>query len=71
MLKVLRVRDEGIAWPSIELVRTEWGGVDVALSGTAAERAAARGLSSFAVSLTHEDGYAAAVVVAAESVAPE
>lgn len=67
VLKVLRARDVGIPWPSIETVRTEWGGLDVVLSGAAAEQAASEGLKSFDVSVTHDGGFAVAVVVAAGS----
>jgi len=66
-LKVLRRPDVGIAWPSIEVVRTASGGVALALSGRAAEQAASEGLTSFDVSLTHEAGFAVAVVLAEES----
>lgn len=67
LLKVLRARDVGIDWPSLEIVRAEWGGVEVVLSGTAAKRASEEGLDSFSASLTHDGGFAAAVVLAKES----
>jgi holo-[acyl-carrier protein] synthase len=65
-LKVLHAHDIGIAWPSIEVVRTDWGGVSLALTGVAAARAAEEGLASFALSLSHEDGFAVAVVISEE-----
>jgi len=52
-MKVLRPGDAAVPWPSIEVVR----------DATGAELAAAAGLTAFALSLTHEDAYAAAVVV--------
>lgn len=66
-LKVLRRPDVGIAWRSIEVVRTDKGGVALALSGTAAEQAAGEGLTSFDLSLSHEGGFAIAVVLAEEA----
>lgn len=65
-LKVLHAHQLAIPLATIEVVRTEWGGVDIRLSGEAAMRAEEEGLTSFAVSLTHEEGYAAAVVLAEE-----
>jgi len=66
-LKVLHAHELTIPLTTIEVVRTEWGGVDIHLSGEAATRAAEERLTSFAVSLTHEEGYAAAVVLAEEA----
>jgi holo-[acyl-carrier protein] synthase len=67
-LKVLHAHDIGIAWPSIEVVRASWGGVELALSGVAAARAEEEGLTSFALSLSHEEGFAVAVVISEENV---
>ena len=63
-MKVLRPGDAAVPWPSIE-VRARRRGRSAALTlhGPAAELAAAAGLTDFALSLTHEDDYAAAVVV--------
>ena len=61
--KTLGIRDEGVGWPSVE-VRLEDGAPTIALHGRAAELARDAGLSGFAVSLTHEAGFAAAVVLA-------
>lgn len=66
-LKVLRAHELAIPLSSIEVVRTDWGGVEIQLSGAAADRAAEEHLTSFALSLTHEAGYAAAVVLAEEA----
>jgi len=63
-LKVLPASDEGFSFRSIE-VRTEPSGrVHLELSGPAAKLAAQAGVIEIALSLTHEGGYAAAVVVA-------
>jgi holo-[acyl-carrier protein] synthase len=63
VMKVLQPgRDDAVPWPEIEVVRTA-GAPLLALHGRAAELAAAAGLTSFALSFTHEDEYAAAVVV--------
>lgn len=66
-LKVLRAHELAIPLSSIQVVRTEWGGVEIQLSGAAAARAAEENLTSFALSITHEDGFAAAVVLAEEA----
>ena len=66
-LKVLHAHELAIPLATIEVVRTAWGGVDLRLSGEAATRATEEGLTSFSVSLTHEEGYAAAVVLAEEA----
>jgi holo-[acyl-carrier protein] synthase len=63
-LKVLRPRDEGIPWNSIEVRRDPSGWVELALSGPAAALAAAAGVTDLSVSISHEGGFAAAVVVA-------
>jgi holo-[acyl-carrier protein] synthase len=62
-MKVLRPGDAAVPWPSIEVVRDAEGVPVLTLHGPAAELASAAGLVAFAVSLTHEDAYAAAVVV--------
>jgi holo-[acyl-carrier protein] synthase len=63
-LKALRPTDDGISWTSIEVVREPGGWCDVRLTGAAAELAARAGIRSLALSVTHEQGLAAAVVVA-------
>lgn len=63
-MKALRVADEAVPWHSIEVRRDPAGWVDLALSGRAAELAAAAGVGELAVSLTHEREYASAVVIA-------
>ena len=63
-LKVLPATDEGIPFRSIEVRREPSGRVHLELSGRAAELASEAGVIELALSLTHESGYAAAVVVA-------
>ena len=62
--KVLRVGDEAVAWTDVEVVRDRSGWVGLSLSGRAATLAKAAGIAEFAVSLSHEQGCAAAVVIA-------
>jgi holo-[acyl-carrier protein] synthase len=64
-LKVLRPGPgDTVPWTEVEVVRDPGGWVELALSGDAARLAAVSGLGGFAVSLTHEAGYASAVVIA-------
>lgn len=63
-LKVLRPQGARPEWRSIEVVRQPHGACDLVLTGEAARLADEAGLHHLAVSLTHEAGMAAAVVVA-------
>jgi holo-[acyl-carrier protein] synthase len=63
-LKALAPREEGIQFSSIEVLRDEGGSVALALSGSAAELAARAGVSELALSISHESGFACAVVIA-------
>jgi holo-[acyl-carrier protein] synthase len=63
-LKVLSAGGGGVSLRAIEVQREESGQVHLKLSGRAAQLAADAGLADFALSLTHEAGFAAAVVVA-------
>lgn len=63
-LKVLSTPSEGFAWTMIEVIRSASGDVRLALHDRAAELAAAAGIRSLSLSLSHEAGLAAAVVVA-------
>jgi holo-[acyl-carrier protein] synthase len=63
-LKVLRPGDEAIPWRTIGVVRHGPGWVAVELSGRAAALADEHGLTDFELSISHEDGYASAVVIA-------
>lgn len=61
--KALRAPDR-LPWQSIEVQRGLTGAPELALTGAAEVLAAQRGCQRLAVSLTHERGHAAAVVVA-------
>ena len=64
-MKVLQPGEHDVVpWPTIGVRRGALGTVELELTGQAAERAEALGVTEFAVSLTHEEDYAAAVVVA-------
>jgi holo-[acyl-carrier protein] synthase len=63
-LKALAQSEEGIQFTSIEVRRASSGAVELVLSGTAAEVAARAGLSELALSISHEAGFACAIVVA-------
>jgi holo-[acyl-carrier protein] synthase len=63
-LKVLSAGDEGVPMDTIEVRREPTGRAYLALHGHAAELASRAGISDFSLSLTHEGGFAAAVVVA-------
>jgi holo-[acyl-carrier protein] synthase len=63
-MKVLRVGDAAVPFAAIETVRAADGAPELVLHGQAAALATAAGLSTFAISLTHEGAYAAAVVIA-------
>jgi holo-[acyl-carrier protein] synthase len=63
-LKVLRPGDEAIPWRTIGVVRHGPGWVSVELSGRAAAFAAEQGITDLELSISHEDGYASAVVIA-------
>ena len=62
-LKVLAPDDVRPDWRSIEVVRLPTGACKLRLRGEAARLAIERGLGPFALSMTHEAGLAAAVVV--------
>jgi holo-[acyl-carrier protein] synthase len=62
-LKVLRPQG-AVPWSAIAVRRDSSGFVELELGGAAGARALEAGLSNFALSLTHEEGYAAAVVIA-------
>jgi len=63
-IKVLRPRQALPDYRSIQVRRHPEGWCEIELSGTAAEMAEAEGVRYLALSLTHEAGMAAAVVVA-------
>jgi holo-[acyl-carrier protein] synthase len=63
-IKVLRPTGHQPDWRSIEIRRDPAGWCAVHLTDSAAEMASEQGISNLAVSITHEAGMAAAVVVA-------
>ena len=63
-LKAISTGEEGIAFRDIEVGRDPSGRVHLTLHGRAGALAAEAGLLGLALSLTHEGGFAAAVVVA-------
>lgn len=64
VMKVLEVgRDQAVAWTDIEVIRQTAGAPRVALHGEAAKIAELRGIAQLLLSFTHEEEYAAAVVV--------
>jgi holo-[acyl-carrier protein] synthase len=63
-LKVLRPAEEAIPWCDIEVVRHPTGWVELKLGGRAAASAAGQGLGDFTLSMSHEAGFATAVVAA-------
>ncbi len=65
VIKVLRpAPDVALPLRTIEILRAEWGGCTVALSGQASTLAAAQGIADIAVSLSHESLVAMAVAFA-------
>jgi holo-[acyl-carrier protein] synthase len=62
-IKVLRPTDARPPWTSIEVHRESGGWCELRLSDAAARMADEQHMTDFAVSLTHEAGFAAAVVV--------
>ena len=63
-MKVLRLRDEGLSWRSIEVETSEGGWSELRLHGKAADLAAAAGISDLSLSMSHSGGLATAVVIA-------
>lgn len=62
--KALGVGIGDVMWREIEVVNDSRGAPSIALHGAAAMLAQTRGLHQWAVSLTHDDGRAVAMVVA-------
>jgi holo-[acyl-carrier protein] synthase len=63
-IKALAPGDEPIPWLDIEVRRRPTGAVELLIHGRAATFAHDAGITGFALSITHEQGIAAAVVVA-------
>jgi holo-[acyl-carrier protein] synthase len=65
VLKALQVPgDIAIPWPTIEVLPDAVGAPVVRLSGNAAAFAAAQGVSSVQLSISHDDGFAFAFAIA-------
>lgn len=64
VLKALGIGIGEVPLTDIEVLRTSSGRPAVTLSGQAAERAAAQGLTQWQVSISHDGDYAVAFVVA-------
>ncbi|MCU1579850.1 MAG: acpS [Rhodoglobus sp.] len=65
VLKALQVPgDIPIPWPNIEVLPDAVGAPIVRLAGNAAAFAAARGVSSIQLSISHDDGFAFAFAIA-------
>lgn len=62
-LKVLAPGDDAVPWRDIEVRTSPGGAPSLQLSGAAEALAARVGIAELAVSMTHENGTAAAVVV--------
>lgn len=70
-MKVLRpAPSDALDWRSIEVVRTAEGWCELRLHGSAQTLADRAALRAFAISLSHEERYATAVVVAQKTVSP-
>jgi holo-[acyl-carrier protein] synthase len=55
---------QGLEWHHCEVVTDSFGKPSLRISGTVAQAALARGISSWHLSLSHDDGHAIAFVVA-------
>ena len=62
--KVLRPGDDPLGWREVEVRRDPSGPVNLLLSGNAANLAQRAGISGLELSITHERGLGAAIVVA-------
>jgi holo-[acyl-carrier protein] synthase len=63
-IKLLRGGNASVPWRSIEVRRDPSGWVDLVLSGPAATLAETAGIRDLSLSVSHEGGFASAVVVA-------
>lgn len=64
VVKALRMTEPPPDLREIEVVRAPWGGCELRLHGDAARHAAANGLTSWDVSISHDAGVALATVIA-------
>ena len=63
-LKALQLADEGIGWTELEVLRDDGGSCSLKLHGKAMQSMGRRGDYQVALSLSHSDEYATAVVIA-------
>jgi holo-[acyl-carrier protein] synthase len=63
-MKALHVGDAAVPWRDVEVVRAADGSPSLHLTAAALELANEQNITGLAVSLTHEQSYAAAIVVA-------
>jgi len=63
-IKVLRPETAMLDWRTIEIRRHQGGYCDIVLHEDAADLAHQRGITALSVSMSHEAGYATAVVIA-------
>jgi len=70
VLKVIRSGDEAIPWTHISVRSDSLGAPSVTLTGRAQAAALRRGVRAIDVSITHEQGLAAAVILADMENAP-
>ncbi len=64
-IKAIPGSEDGVSLTDIEVRRARSGRIELEISGKVAELADQAGIKELAISLTHEAGFAAAVVVAA------
>ncbi|HTX46907.1 MAG TPA: holo-ACP synthase [Solirubrobacteraceae bacterium] len=64
VIKALAPGDDPVPWLDIEVRRLPAGAVELLIYGRAATLSRDAGITSFALSITHEQGIAAALVVA-------
>jgi holo-[acyl-carrier protein] synthase len=64
LMKALSLSEHGIDWRDIEVVKHADGGCGIALHGRAAEAAKQLGVTRILLSMSHDGGYAGAVVLA-------
>lgn len=62
-IKALDLANAGIAWRDIEVVKLATGGCELRLHGPVCSIARSRGVQQWALSLSHDGGYAGAFVV--------
>ena len=66
-LKALKLADGGIPWTDLEVKRDASGQCELELHGSARRAVDERGSLSIALSLSHEDDYATAIVIVARN----